>query len=148
MQEAIYIVSNMFIPTPWVFSDGALLKQGLSAPELGVAILSAAAIFVVEWISLRTDLLAGLRRQHLLYRWAFYYALIMAIVIFGAYGGTYNAADFLYFQVLMTGQEFGLDASKDFKDELHVSFSGAVSNHAVAYQVPGEDLWAAGSQAR
>ena len=27
---------------------------------------------------------------------------------------------------LGAGQEFGLDASKDFKDELHVSFSGAV----------------------
>ena len=98
MAEAIYIVTHMFTPTPWVFADGALLKQGLSAPELGVAILSAAAIFVVEWISLRKDLLAGLRRQNLLYRWAFYYALIMVIVIFGAYGGTYNAADFLYFK--------------------------------------------------
>lgn len=98
LPEALHIVSQMFVPTPWVFFDGTLLKQGLGAPELGVALISTAALFTVEWLSLRHDLLDLLRRQSLPYRWAFYYSLILVIVVFGAYGGTYDAADFLYFK--------------------------------------------------
>lgn len=98
MVDALYVLRNMFSPSLWVFSDGSLLKLGLSAVELRLALVSAALVFGAEWLSFRRDLLVGLRGQHLAYRWAVYYSLILTVVIFGAYGGTYNAADFVYFK--------------------------------------------------
>ena len=98
MSDALFIVTRMFVPTPWTLTSGALLKQGLSAAELGVALISAFAVFGVEWVSLRSDLLGALRAQHVAYRWAFYYVLILAVVVFGAYGGVYAAANFVYFK--------------------------------------------------
>ncbi len=96
--DALYIVPRMFVPTPWAFTDGQMLKQGLGASELFVAVAAAGTVFAGEWVSLRVDLLDALRSQPLVYRWAVYYALIMTIVLLGAYGGTYSAADFLYFK--------------------------------------------------
>jgi len=98
ISDALFMVSRMFSPSLWVLSDGSLLKLGLSAAELAIAIIAAAVIFVLEWISLRKDLLVALRHQPLLYRWVAYYGLILVIVIFGAYGGVYNALDFVYFK--------------------------------------------------
>jgi alginate O-acetyltransferase complex protein AlgI len=98
MADALYIASNMFAPTTWVLADGSLLKLGVSAAELGIALGSAGIIFGAEWLSLRKDLLVALRGQHIAYRWVAYYVLILSVVIFGAYGGVYNAADFVYFK--------------------------------------------------
>jgi alginate O-acetyltransferase complex protein AlgI len=96
--DALYIVPRMFVPTVWVFTDGTLMKQGLSAAELGIAMVSAVVVFGAEWLSLRKDLLEALVSQYLVYRWLVYYALVFAIVVFGAYGGSYKAADFVYFK--------------------------------------------------
>ncbi len=98
VSDALYIVPRMFSPTVWVLTDGSLVKQGLSLAELLVALLAIAGLGMYECLSMRMDVLAALRRQHVLYRWTAYYALILAVVVFGHYGGTYNAADFLYFK--------------------------------------------------
>ncbi len=96
--DALYILPRMFSPTVWVLTDGTLLKQGLTAAELLVALVSVMCLGVVEWLSMRMNLLEAIRRQHLIYRWAAYYALITAIVVLGHYGGTFDAAKFLYFK--------------------------------------------------
>ena len=96
--DALYMVSRMFIPTVWIFTDGTMVEQGLSYSELVVALLSVVVVWVVDWMSLRVDLLASFNRQHLLFRWAVYYGLILVVVVFGRYGGTYDAANFLYFK--------------------------------------------------
>ena len=96
--DALYIAPRMFVPTVWIFTDGSMGQQGLSYAELAVALLSAGAVFTLDWMSLRMDLLARFNRQNLLVRWAVYYGLILVVVVFGRYGGTYNAADFVYFK--------------------------------------------------
>jgi D-alanyl-lipoteichoic acid acyltransferase DltB (MBOAT superfamily) len=96
--DALYIVRRMFIPTPIAFADGTVLQYGMSAAELAVAAVAVAVLFGAEWLSLRVDVLERFRRQHLVYRWATYYTLVAVIVVFGAYGGAYNPADFLYFK--------------------------------------------------
>ena len=98
LREALYIVSSMFFPTLWIFTDGTMVHQGLTYPQLTVALLSAVAVWVLDWMSLRMDLLVGFNRQPLLIRWAVYYGLILVVVVFGQYGGGYNAADFVYFR--------------------------------------------------
>ena len=96
--DALYMVPRMFVPTVWIFTDGTMAEQGLSYAELAIAVLSAGAVFTLDWMSLRMDFLSRFNRQHLLVRWAVYYSLILAIVVFGRYGGAYNAADFVYFK--------------------------------------------------
>lgn len=98
LDDAIYMATRMFLPTVWIFTDGTMAKQGLTYLELSIALLSAGAVFTLDWLSLRTDLLASLNRQHLFVRWTVYYGLILVVVVFGRYGGTYNAADFVYFK--------------------------------------------------
>ena len=98
LDDAVYMASRMFLPTVWIFTDGTMAEQGLSYAELAIALLSAGAVFTMDWMSLRMDLLAGFNREHLLVRWAVYYGLILVVVVFGRYGGTYNAADFVYFK--------------------------------------------------
>lgn len=98
MGDAIYMVQRMFIPTVWIFFDGTMLEQGLSYSELMIALVSAGVVWLLDWASLRTDLYAALVRQPGYLRWAVYYALILVVVVFGHYGGTYDAAHFVYFR--------------------------------------------------
>jgi D-alanyl-lipoteichoic acid acyltransferase DltB (MBOAT superfamily) len=98
LTDALYMVPRMFVPTVWIFSDGTMAAQGLSYSELMVAFVSIGVVWFGDWLSLRTDVLAGLNRQHLVFRWATYYTLILVVVIFGHYGGAYDAADFVYFK--------------------------------------------------
>jgi hypothetical protein len=98
LADALYMVSRMFLPTVWIFTDGTMTQQGLSSAELTVALLSTGLVWVLDWLSLRLDLLTHFNRQHLLVRWAVYYGLILVVVVFGRYGGTYDAADFVYFK--------------------------------------------------
>jgi len=98
LSDALYIVPRMFVPTVWIFTDGTMVQQGLSSTELTVALLSATAVWVLDWMSLRMDLLARLNREPVFVRWALYYSVILVVVVFGRYGGTYSAADFVYFK--------------------------------------------------
>lgn len=98
IQDALFIAQRMFIPTVWIFTDGTMVEQGLSFAELMVALLSTGVVWATDWLSLRTDLLAALNRQSLMIRWAVYYALIFSVVVFGHYGGAYDAASFVYFK--------------------------------------------------
>jgi D-alanyl-lipoteichoic acid acyltransferase DltB (MBOAT superfamily) len=96
--DALYMLPRMFVPTPWIFTDGTLLRLGLSGAEFTVTLLSAVAIWIADWLSTRRDVLADLRRQPLYVRWGVYYGLILAVAVFGHYGEGYNAADFVYFR--------------------------------------------------
>ena len=100
LSDALYMVKRMFMPTIWIFTDGSMVKQGLTATEIMIALLSIGAVWVVDYLKFerKVDILTWLTTQHLLFRWLVYYVLIFIIVIFGHYGGTYNAADFVYFK--------------------------------------------------
>lgn len=98
VHDGLYIVRNMLSLNTGPAADQSLVSQGLTAAELAVALSAIAALGIVEWLALRRDMLAALNRQHLVLRWAAYYLLILVIVIFGHYGGTYNAANFIYYK--------------------------------------------------
>lgn len=98
--DALYILPRMFMPNIWIFTDGSLLQQGLTATEIMIALLSTFVIWVVDYLKVekKVDIITWLTSQHLLFRWFVYYGLIFIVIIFGHYGGTYNAADFVYFK--------------------------------------------------
>jgi D-alanyl-lipoteichoic acid acyltransferase DltB (MBOAT superfamily) len=96
--DALYMVPRMFVPTPWVFTDGTLLELGLTSAEITVTLVSIAAVALTDWLGMTRNVLKGLQHQPLYVRWGLYYALILAVAIFGHYGEGYDAADFVYFR--------------------------------------------------
>ena len=100
MADALYILPRMFSPTFWIFVDDTMVSQGLNFAQLMIIFASIALVWVFDFFkSVKDyDVLAWFNRQHLLFRWASYLALIFIILIFGHYGGVYNATDFVYFQ--------------------------------------------------
>lgn len=98
--DALYILPRMFMPTGWIFTDGSMLAQGLTATELNIAYVSIVIVWIVDFLKVerKFDFVTWITTQHLLFRWLVYYVLIFAVIIFGYYGGTYNAADFVYFK--------------------------------------------------
>ena len=99
LREAVFILSHVFSPA--VASPAglaALGDLGLSWLQLDAALIAAVLVFVLEWLSTRTDLPATLFRQRTPVRWAVYYAAILTVVIFGFYGPVYSAASFAYFK--------------------------------------------------
>lgn len=100
ISDALYMIPRMFMPTFWIFTDGSMLQQGLGYSELIIALASIVLVWVIDYLKFEKgrNITLWLVAQPLYFRWFVYYALIFTIVIFGQYGGTYNAADFVYFK--------------------------------------------------
>jgi len=82
---------------PSAFRDGTLLKLGMDRQDFIIIILAVVIVFTVsifheKGIRLR-EKISGLNP---LVRWTIYYAIIIIIVIFGAYGTDYAPADIIY----------------------------------------------------
>ena len=80
-----------------VLMNGSILKLGLSGRELIVAVIGLIVVLIVgiiheKGISIREKVAA----MPIYLRWSFYYAAILTIIIFGAYGNGYSPADMLY----------------------------------------------------
>ena len=92
------LTKNLFIKfDPWKLVDGSLYTLGLDRPNLLLAIV---CLLVVGFVSVKEESGVHLREKiaesPLVFRWAIYYALFFAIIIFGIYGPGYNAASFVY----------------------------------------------------
>jgi D-alanyl-lipoteichoic acid acyltransferase DltB (MBOAT superfamily) len=98
IQDALYIVKNINLKDYWVLFDDSLYGLGLARKEFDVAIISIVILFAVDFISAKINLFGKLQKQHIMFRWIVYFALIFWILIFGSYGKEYNATDFIYFQ--------------------------------------------------
>jgi hypothetical protein len=84
---------------PWTLWSGELLKLGLSGPDMAVM---TASLLVLLGVSLAKaagkDVIGGLLKQGVLFRWTVYLLLMFSILIFGMYGAGYDASSFIYFQ--------------------------------------------------
>ena len=80
-----------------IFTDGTLLTLGLDRADLLAAVCGIAVVAAVDFIR-EKDLLRGkpVEKWPVAARWTVYYALILAVVIFGAYGIGYQAVDLIY----------------------------------------------------
>lgn len=81
-----------------VLADGTPLKIGLNGKNFMVAILSIGFLWLVDQYQTKGSMRSWLKDQNLVFRWAAYYFVIFAIIIFGIYGLGYDAASFIYFQ--------------------------------------------------
>lgn len=78
-------------------TNGTLLTTGLNTANWFVL---CAFLLMLLWVDIRHERQISLReaidRQPLLFRWGIYVGVVVLILIFGYYGPSYNAADFIY----------------------------------------------------
>lgn len=83
-----------------MFFDGSLYTLGLDRPEMNILLFSLAFLFFTDFIRVRKQVLLDefLSAQNLWFRWGVIILLIWMIFIFGEYGSSFDAQQFIYFQ--------------------------------------------------
>ena len=98
IEETGYIFQRIFTHfVPRKLIDGSLLNLGVDLPRYIVVILAIALMGYVgskkkNGINIREEIAS----RSIFIRWAIYYALIFAVLLFGAYGPGYDAFTFVY----------------------------------------------------
>lgn len=98
-KTALKIIQGMFsVFNPWIFFDGSLYSLGLEQKEFWLMILFIAILLLVDFLRQNGGIYTRLSKQNTFFRWLVYYAIIVAVLLFGIYGPAYVATPFLYFQ--------------------------------------------------
>ncbi len=100
--DALYIISNLgngvarFLANlaNFTFLKDFLIQMGLNPSNLTILVLALCALIYIERLQTFGSVRAWLAKKPGALRWAFYYALIGAIVFLGVYG----SSGFIYFQ--------------------------------------------------
>lgn len=84
----------------WTFSQQSYYTWGLNQIEFKIAIIGILIVFLVDLIQYKKnmDVVQFLNTQTLVARWSVYLLFIMFLLIFGVYGPTVDATQFIYFQ--------------------------------------------------
>ncbi len=92
ISDAFLIIRNLFT----AFEPATLLTvSGFTSQHFILSVLSIVILLGVELFQRNHDIRGWLSQRPVVLRWAFYYGLIMFILLFGAYD---NANEFIYFQ--------------------------------------------------
>ncbi|MBQ8970274.1 MAG: hypothetical protein IJ073_03045, partial [Lachnospiraceae bacterium] len=88
---------------PWIFFDRSIYELGLSRSELGIALFSLLLLFFVSYYQHREEETGSglcvrdlLMKQNTVFRFLLFWVLFVATVVWGYYGTSFHAADFIY----------------------------------------------------
>lgn len=100
LRQACSMIKSIFMGfNPWIFLDESLYKLGVDRRNFTVLIIGIIILLAVDMMHERKiRIREWYVKQNIVFRWVGYYAIVLAIVLFGVYGVTYDAAQFLYFQ--------------------------------------------------
>lgn len=101
IKDALRYVKRIFDrPTPWTLFDGELYNLGLNRSEVNILFVSLVLLLLVDLIKYlkKQTLDAFLFEQNVWFEWFVIILLIVMIYIFGEYGSTFDAKQFIYFQ--------------------------------------------------
>ena len=79
-----------------VLTDGSLLTLGIDRADWIVIICGVAVVAVKDYLTEKKMLPEGWGKLPAAVRWAAVYGLILAVVLFGAYGFGYQSVDLIY----------------------------------------------------
>ena len=79
-------------------TNGTLLKMGLNNANWFVLLAFILVLFYVDCVHEKRNVCIreAIARQSLIFRWIIYIAAVLALLVFGIYGPTYDAASFIY----------------------------------------------------
>lgn len=101
MKDASAFLKRMFTNfNPWSLHDGNLYNFGIDRTDYHVIVVATLILLFVDILRSvkKEDFGEILVKQNLCFRWLVLIALIIATVIFGAYGVNFSTAQFIYFQ--------------------------------------------------
>lgn len=101
INDAFGFIRRIFIrPTPWMLFNGGIYNLGLDRVEMNILVFSVIILFMVDLIRyLKMQTLdIFLFEQNMWFEWLIMIIMIMMIFIFGEYGPTFDAQQFIYFQ--------------------------------------------------
>lgn len=100
LKNAVKMLKSIFTEfNPWVLFDESLFKLGLARKEFHFMLLAISILIFVDVVKWKGKSVRNwVYNQELWFRWAFYYASIFTILIFGIWGPTYSESAFIYFQ--------------------------------------------------
>lgn len=82
-----------------IFFDGTLYELGVGRKEMNVLLVSIGCLFFIDWQKYqKRDTVAFILEQGGWFRYLLYAGLFFIILIYGCYGETYDAQQFIYFQ--------------------------------------------------
>ena len=98
---AIEYIARIFTnPDPWALTTGVIYNIGLERQEMNILIISVAVLIFVDFLkykrNIRFENIAD--NQNFWVRGLIIFVLIIAVVVFGAYGYSFDAQQFIYFQ--------------------------------------------------
>jgi len=100
METAVNVIKGIFtIFNPWIFFDGKLCNLGLDVKDMNVLVIGLLLLLLTDILNeMNICIRDFIFKQDLWFRWVFYITVVMLLMIFGIYGPSYSAADFIYFQ--------------------------------------------------
>ncbi|MCQ2525044.1 MAG: MBOAT family protein [Lachnospiraceae bacterium] len=101
ISDALRFIKRMFDrPTPWNFFNGEIYNLGLDRVEMNVLLISVVILLLVDLLKyLKNKTLdAFLFEQNIWFEWFVIIGLIVMIYVFGEYGPSFDAKQFIYFQ--------------------------------------------------
>lgn len=98
LENAIGFIKGMFSCwNPWVLFDKSIYSLGLVREEWDICIWGMVIVLIVSSMKEKgKSILEGFGHQNIIFRYACYAAMFLALLIFGIYGPEYNASAFIY----------------------------------------------------
>lgn len=101
IREALYFFKRMFMVwNPWVFFNEGLYEYGLDRVEVNILFAALFVLLLVELLKYfkRQRISEFLMEQNLWFRWIVVIGMIVACVVYGEYGISFDSNQFIYFQ--------------------------------------------------
>lgn len=97
---AFEIIGHMFsTKNPWILIDGSLYNCGLDIKNFWLMIYAIGILLIADfWKTKGIVIREIISKQDIWFRWLSIVVAIMALLVFGIWGSTYDAANFIYFQ--------------------------------------------------
>lgn len=84
---------------PWILFDGSLFNCGLDRKQFYLLILSIGLLMAADWLKYHGICVRKkIMEQDFWFRWLIYVGGALFILVFGIWGGNYDARSFIYFQ--------------------------------------------------
>ena len=101
VSDAIGFIRRIFMfPTPWTLFNGGAFNLGLDRVEMNILLLGIIILILVDLVRYckKVTIDTFLMEQNLWFEWFCVIALIFMIFVFGEYGPSFDAKQFIYFQ--------------------------------------------------
>ncbi|UFH65048.1 MBOAT family protein [Clostridium cadaveris] len=98
LKAGLSMFKSIFTKFSWSdVTDGTILNLGISYKDFGVLLAALIVVFIVGIYNERgVSIRKKISNWNIFFRWSFYYAALLIVIIFGAYGEGYIPAELIY----------------------------------------------------